>query len=144
MTPLEQASAILKAAEEVTPGPIQVFWDVENESVKLNAQPSPMLRGFTKTIATGLGEEDAAFFVMARKSAPSIALALIEKHRALEEAQAHIQILLDIFEPIAGSETSLDDKRMIREAAAFLARQGETAPAASVSNQIAGMKEKSE
>lgn len=122
MTPQEQAEAILKAAEEATPGPVQVFWDVENESVKLNAQPSPALRGFTKTIATGLSEEDAAFFVMARKSAPSIALALLEKLKALEEAEAHIQILLDIFEPIPGSETSLDDKRMIREARAFLSR----------------------
>jgi len=52
----------------------------------------------------------------------ALARALIEKHKALEEAEAHIQILLDIFEPIPGSETSLDDKRMIREARAFLSR----------------------
>ena len=52
----------------------------------------------------------------------AIASAYIDALERLEEAEAHIQVMLDIFEPIPGSETSLDDKRMIREARAFLSR----------------------
>lgn len=150
MTPLEQASAILKAAEEIValkaiagPGDLstaQIKPNSEGEWVEcpacygegmvdaetyVNFDDKPLTVQFY-----GIGECFGNYqnlFDTAIKHAPAIALALIEKHRALEEAQAHIQILLDIFEPIAGSETSLDDKRMIREAAAFLARQGETA-----------------
>lgn len=140
---LDQASAILKAAEKATPGPVQVFWDVENESVKLNAQPSPALRGFTKTIATGLSEEDAAFFVMARKSTPSIASALLEKHKALEEALGLFRSICSAYEDQDLNHVDFRVK-CAEFAQDFLARQGETAPAASVSNQIAGMKEKSE
>ena len=95
--PIDQAEAILKAAEVLALDQKQVSADDKWSEYELQ----------TRRRLDGI---------------PSIASALIEKHKALEEAEAHIQILLDIFEPIPGSETSLDDKRMIREARAFLSR----------------------
>lgn len=139
MTPLDQAEAILKAAEEATPGEwCYASYGRENlyaVGVAFGDYDQPLSGLVTAeeyTVAEPVavdiyGAANARFIALARNTAPDLATALIEKHRALEEAQAHIQILLDIFEPIAGSETSLDDKRMIREAAAFLARQGATA-----------------
>lgn len=106
MTPQEQAEAILKAAEYVR------FKTLAKTQGDLAKEDYAWIRSLPANERSGLIDWPHE----------KIALALLEKHKALEEAEAHIQILLDIFEPIPGSETSLDDKRMIREARAFLSR----------------------
>jgi len=49
-------------------------------------------------------KENAAFIALSRNDAPAIALALIEKHRALEEAEARIAALEAALRPFAKIE----------------------------------------
>lgn len=105
MTPLEQASAILKAAEEASTAPWKLdttqnlgdnwmigtlLWVGSDEDK--DGQFSDYIVTTDRVRAsefTGQGPQaDAAFIALARNTAPAIALALIEKHRALEAARA--------------------------------------------------------
>ena len=163
---LEQAEAILKAAEEIValkaiagPGDLstaQIKPNSEGEWVEcpacygegmvdaetyVNFDDKPLTVQFY-----GIGECFGNYqnlFDTAIKHAPSIALALIEKHRALEEA-------LELFRSICSAYENQDlnhvDFRVkcAEFARDFLTRQGATAPAASVSNQIAALKEKND
>jgi len=111
MTPLEQASAILKAAQEATAAPWHVDTvkneggDGEYDSYRLQISRAWQ---WSKTLADSTNadeceihteyDEDSvhrwdevarknfAFIALARNTAPAIALALIEKHRALTKA----------------------------------------------------------
>lgn len=99
MTPLEQASAILKAAEE--------YRDAHSKLATTRMEMSLVEWGDISNLLLEL-----------RTRSHLVALALIEKHRALEEAVAHINELLRISMPYE------DEAKAAR---AFLARQGEAA-----------------
>lgn len=119
---LEQASAILKAAEEATPGPwvsrkhllhdharfgdlyeIHVREAALNEQYKWGAK-YPMVfaedeefvgdNPIYQVCFNGDAEHDAHFIALARNTAPAIASALLEKHQALEEAEKLIRALI--------------------------------------------------
>jgi len=123
MTPLDQASAILKAAEEATPGPWYVD-TIKNEggdgSYNSYQLQISMPFKWTKTLADSVNadeceihtecDEDSIqrwdeaarrnfeFIALARNTAPAIATALIEKHRALEECLGLLKAINEAFE----------------------------------------------
>lgn len=100
MTPLDQASAILKAAEEATPGPWRNMPTPNRRSIIAESGTIAVL-SFPDDCKHA---ENAAFIALARNTAPAIALALIEKHRALEEAEARITALEAALRPFAKIE----------------------------------------
>lgn len=124
MTPIEQAQALLKAAEEASLEPWEVDGFHLSAVIRKVSGDKPGKWERIADCTSANWKADAQFIRVARRFAPAIASALLEKQKALDEAKSHIQIMLDIFEPIAGSETSLEDKRLIREARDFLTRQG--------------------
>lgn len=138
MTPLEQAEAILKAAEEVKWHPAPWL-----HMPSIGMTPCGEDFGASVVDANGdavvseLSESFAHFITLARNTAPAIALALIEKHRALEEAKAEMDMLM---KNLPGLLDRVDDinapgrdmhklsvKISAKRIAAFLARQGATA-----------------
>lgn len=101
MTPLDQASAILKAADEATPGDWQSQHqnDLDGQLTIIGNVDGPDDGRFTFTNICDVDEApdecfaNARLIILARNTAPAIALALIEKHRALEAAEARIATL---------------------------------------------------
>jgi hypothetical protein len=108
MTPLEQASAILKVAEEIVAADARTLGGA-----------AYALDGSAFT-AKGLA-----------KTAPALARALIEKHRALEEAVGLLDAIVDYCPPARDEWMSntayLEYADFYNRVSAFLARQGETA-----------------
>jgi len=142
MTTLEQASAILKAAEEATSAPwipsrdFERTWWVHAPEGEDKCPLHNGGRGIVESnTPTDNEENDIKFVALARNTAPAIALALIEKHRALEEALEVIESAHSWLDRWAkhtgncrGDERCTCGLVAIRsEAAAFLARQGATA-----------------
>lgn len=139
--PIEQAEAILKAAEEATPGDWQSQHqnDLDGQLTIIGNVDGPDDGRFTFTNICDVDETpdecfaNARLIILARNTAPAIALALIEKHKALEEAKAYMSRLLVICQRygvanhvgIDMHSQELIDLRTYRNARAFLARQGE-------------------
>lgn len=110
--PLEQAEAILKAAEEATPGDWQSQHqnDLDSQLTIIGNVDGPDDGRFTFTNICDVDETpdecfaNARLIILARNTAPAIALALIEKHKALEEAEARIAALEAALRPFAKIE----------------------------------------
>lgn len=104
MTPLEQANALLKAAEEATPGEWHA-WASYTEAEgyrgihKWAHACGPAQPGVLIDDQAGLANQrdqamrDAHFIALARNTAPAIASALLEKQKELEEADARLSRL---------------------------------------------------
>lgn len=113
-SPLEQAEAILKAAEEATPGEwCYASYGRENlyaVGVAFGDYDQPLSGLVTAeeyTVAEPVavdiyGAANARFIALARNTAPAISLALIEKHRALERAER--ALLRAVFQDLGGEE----------------------------------------
>jgi hypothetical protein len=78
MTPFDQARALLEASEKATPGP----WHSDTDNA-MSAVYGPMEDGLAYDI---LHEPDAAFIVLARNAAPSLAEFVDGPVRELVEA----------------------------------------------------------
>lgn len=138
MTPLEQAEALLKAAEEATRAPwipsrdFERTWWVHAPEGEDKCPLHNGGRGIVESnTPTDNEENDIKFVALARNTAPAIASALLEKHQALEEAEKLIRALIyygDI-RPIDGVVSGAygSHREVLNDARAFLARQGETA-----------------
>lgn len=147
MTPLDQAEAILKAAEEATPGEwCYASYGRENlyaVGVAFGDYDQPLSGLVTAeeyTVAEPVavdiyGAANARFIALARNTAPDLATALIEKHRALEEARSLIAELLASTGYDKADRKTLQNEYMaggkgagtILSCLNFLARQGATA-----------------
>lgn len=124
---LEQASAILKAAEEASDKPWRNMPTPNRHSIIAESGTIAVL-SFPDDCKH---VENARLIALARNTAPAIALALIEKHRALEECLELLNAMVDYCPPARDEWMSnnayLEYADFYNRVQDFLARQGDTA-----------------
>lgn len=124
MTPIEQAQALLKAAEEASLEPWEVDGFHLSAVIRKVSGDKPGKWERIADCTSANWKADAQFIRVARRFAPAIASALLEKQKALDEALWQLQLVLPLALGYAAAHPHAINREVCEDASALLTRQG--------------------